>query len=83
MYMRLRVRLTQSAEPATAYTIQLFQWLERTCYANDVANQGIVQILTAGTRGHQCRVRIYPARPLHPGFHKKRSSLLCKKKRRV
>ncbi len=65
LYVRLRVWQTQSAKPATAQ-IQLFQWLDRTCYAigvaNDIANQGDVQILKAGMRGQYCRVRIYPAR---------------------
>src|SRR5216117_3372451 len=65
LYVRLRVWQAQSAKPATAH-IQLFRWLDRTCYAigvaNDIANQGDVQILKAGMRGHHCRVRIYPAR---------------------
>src|SRR6266480_7494450 len=65
LYVRLRVWQTAPAKPATAH-IQLFRWLDRTCYAigvaNDIANQGDVQILKAGMRGQHCRVRIYPAR---------------------
>ena len=65
LHVRLRVWQTQSAKPATAQ-IQLFRWLDRTCYAvgiaNDIANQGDVQMLKAGIKGQQCRVRIYPAR---------------------
>src|SRR3989454_8645762 len=86
LYVRLRVWQAQSAKPATAH-IQLFRWLDRTCYAigvaNDIANQGDVQILKAGMRGHHCRVRIYPARPLHPGFHKKVLSSMQKKAPRI